>query len=70
MKLAFTICDALQTSYAGGVADLQTAIVEIPDEQIPKIVREYLDSQRIADPTRGNFCYKSCSVSIVVSQDQ
>lgn len=42
MKIAFTVSDFGAAANIGGDVERKTATIEIPDEQIPKIVRDHL----------------------------
>jgi hypothetical protein len=66
MRIAFTVCDCSHAVHAGGDPERQTAMVEIPDDNVPQLVREWLDAKRYERETAGAYCYKSCSLSIVV----
>jgi len=66
VKIAFTVCDCGHVVHAGGDPDRQTATVEIPEDHVPQIVREFLDAKRQERDDAGRWCYKSCSLSIVV----
>ena len=66
VKIAFTVCDCAHVVHAGGDPERQTAMVDIPDDQVPKIVRKFLDAKRQELDDDVRWCYRSCSLSIVV----
>jgi hypothetical protein len=46
MKIAVTITDAGMAINVGGPSESETAIIEIPDSQIPRILREHLEQRK------------------------
>lgn len=49
VKLAVTVCNCDAVVHAGGDVERVTAIVELRDDQIPKILKEYLQSKAKAE---------------------
>lgn len=60
MKLAFTVADANHQIHVGGETERTTAIVEIPEELLPEIVKKYLEERM-----KPGYCYHSLSISVV-----
>jgi hypothetical protein len=65
MKLVCTITDVGAVVHAGGSAEAISAIIEIPEEQLPRVVKQYLEAVKRAgvDPHRNpNYCQISFSI--------
>lgn len=70
MKIAVTITDAGMALNVGGPVSQETAIIEIPDENLPYILRKYLQhrDQAIVAAERAQLpphLYATCSFSLV-----
>jgi hypothetical protein len=69
MKIAVTVTDAGMAIHVGGPVESTTAIIELSDDQIPPVVRRYLESRkeaqkRVANKDRSHL-YASISFSLV-----
>lgn len=64
MRLVFIVADATHAAHIGGEVERQTATVDIPDESIPVIVREYLRIKSEENTSNGKWSYLSMSVAI------
>lgn len=52
---------------AGGEVERWSAIVEIPEESVPRIVKEYFANMARSKPG-GPYCYESLSISVLDEQ--
>ena len=60
MKIVATISNYGAAANIGGHVEYRSAIIEIPDNQIPKIVREYMEGGK----------WSSLSFSILEAHDE
>lgn len=71
MKIAVTITDAGMAINVGGPAESETAIIELRDDQVPRILRQHMDERkRIADrlaagESRVPHLYQTVAFSLV-----
>ena len=69
MKIAVTVTDAGMAANIGGPVESATAIIDVHDDQLPPLVRRYLNDrkaaqERAAKNERG-YLYASISFSLV-----
>ena len=65
MKLVCTVTDVGAAVHAGGAPESSSAIIEIPDEQLPRIVKQYFEKVRWANEnpkSRSNYSQLSFSI--------
>ena len=70
MKIAITVCDCTDVVHAGGEPQRTTSIIELPDDKIPAILRNYLEDIAAAKEHqekygKPQYVYKSVSLSLV-----
>lgn len=53
MKIVVTVHDCGMASNVGGSVESQSAVIEIPQDRVPAIVREYFDAVRLANDRKG-----------------
>ena len=63
MTIIVTIADATHAVHAGGEVERKSASIEIPDDAVPAILREYFELK--AKEKSGNWCYLSASFSLL-----
>lgn len=72
MKIAITITDAGMAVNVGGPVESETSIIELRDDQIPRVLRRHLeDRKRVKEAVdRGDkripFLYQTLSLSFVL----
>jgi hypothetical protein len=72
MKIAVTITDAGMAINVGGPPESETVFIEVPDSQLPRIVREHLEQRkRIRDRVAAGeshvpHLYQTIAFSIVL----
>ena len=66
MKLAVTICDCGQVVHAGGEPNRETSIIQLRDDQIPAMLRDFVEEKNREREQAGQWCYKSATFSVVV----
>lgn len=64
MKIVFTETDGSGAYHIGIDVERRSAMIEIPDTQLPPLVKNFLD-QRKQLKESGNFDYSSLSISWV-----
>ncbi len=70
MKLAFTVSNTGHAANIGGEVERNTAIIEIANDQVPKLVRQYIESKQLEDGTKGKWSWLQLSISLVEEKDQ
>jgi hypothetical protein len=71
MKIAVTITDAGMAVNVGGPVESETAIIELRDDQIPRVLRRHLeDRKRVraavdSGEKRIPYMYQTLSISFV-----
>jgi len=64
MKIVATVTDAGGVVHAGASIEARSAIIEIPDANIPSVVRRYLTNRKWAaeGPNRHTYEYLTFSI--------
>lgn len=65
MKLAVTITDHGAAVNIGGEVERTTVVFEVPDANVPSILKEYFLEKSQCDPTKGRFSCLTASLSFV-----
>lgn len=66
MKIVCTVTDVSAVVHAGGSPEAVSAIIEIPEDQIPPIVREYFECvEWVKNNPKNRVCYSQLSFSIL-----
>ena len=70
LKIAVTVCDCSHVVHAGGDPHRVTQIIELTDEQVPKILWQHLNAVAIAKAHQEKFggeghFYGSVTLSLV-----
>jgi hypothetical protein len=66
MKLVCTVTDVSAVVHAGGSPESASAIIEIPDEELPQIVKYYLANVRsVKENPKSGTNYSQLSFSIL-----
>jgi len=68
LKIAVTVCDCSHVVHAGGDPHRVTSIIELTDNQIPEILKDWLEKFRVIkekDKFGGGYLYESVSLSLV-----
>jgi len=66
LKIAVTVCDCSHVLHAGGDPHRVTSIIELADNQIPQILREYLKRFELRqESANAPFMHESVSLSLV-----
>jgi len=72
MKIAVTITDAGMAINVGGPPESETVVIEVPDSQLPRIVRDHLEQRKrirdrvAAGESRVPHLYQTIAFSIVL----
>ena len=64
MKLIFTVTEATHYVHVGGEIERVSDSIEIPDELLPDIVKEYFKDKQKAEENDSYHSYMSMSISI------
>ncbi len=62
MKLVCTVTDVSAVVYAEGSPDVKSAVVEIPNDQLPPLVQTYFEQAEIAKNLN-----KACNLQLTFS---
>ena len=65
MKIVATVTNIADVVHGGGVPENRSAIIELRDDQIPELIREYLDLEEWASQGKNRFTYRSLQFSIL-----
>ncbi|MDD3926367.1 MAG: hypothetical protein PHT33_06900 [bacterium] len=62
MKIVATVSDVTEVVHCGGRAEIVSAVIEIPDESLPAIVRQHLAHKKQCNE-HGCGCFSTVSFS-------
>jgi len=65
MKIVVTITDAAGVVHAGATIESRSAILEIPNDKLPTIVKQYLENKVWAKQKEGRYTYEYMTFSIL-----
>jgi hypothetical protein len=65
MKIVVTVTDVGEAIHCGGDVVRKSAIIEIPEDQVPSIVKNYFKNKRWAKERPNRFTYQTLSFSLL-----
>jgi len=65
MKIVATVTDVGSVIHAGGRAESVSAIIEIPDNSVPEIIKQYFKSKKWASEEKNQHFYKDLTFSLL-----
>jgi hypothetical protein len=65
MKIVVTVCDAAQAVHVGGKVENRSDVIEIPDDALPKIVKDYLFFKEWEKGGPDRCAYQTLTFSIL-----
>lgn len=64
MKIVVTVNDGSGVYYLGIAAEATSAIIEIPEEELPEIVKSFLNDKKLSKE-KGEYFYSTLSFSLL-----
>jgi len=65
MKIVVTLVDCSGAVCAGGGVERESAIIEIPDDSLPALVKKYKKDRRWASEGPNRYTYQSLEFSVL-----
>jgi hypothetical protein len=65
MKIIATVSDATGVVHAGALCEHRSAIIDIPDDSLPPLLKQYLDNKKWVKDGENRCSYDYLSFSIL-----
>jgi hypothetical protein len=66
MKIIATVTNTGHYACAGGKAENTSGMIDVPDDDLPKVVKDYLQHRSWAERNPGNYTYETISFSLLI----
>lgn len=64
MNIIVTVADASHAVHIGGEVERKSAVITIPDEGLPKIVKDYFRDKSMEDQKANRYSFSTISFSL------
>ena len=65
MKIIATVCDVAGVVHAGATPESKSVVLEIPDDKVPQLLKQYLKNKKWATEGENRYTYEYLSFSLV-----
>lgn len=65
MKIIATVCDVGGVVHAGATPESRSVVLEIPDDKVPPLLKQYFKSKKWATEGKNRYNYDYLSFSLL-----